>query len=124
MDRQVSLYLYLSLPANTLSSQILLTNLFLLLNDLPSLFGPLALAFTLFCLPPLFAILRELLLPRYFPNFTHTTDLWEKDRNDWPFKRSFQIFNNLIFVILKLYNYSAFIQSLQLQTSKVKLALC
>merc|ERR1712013_271340 len=91
--------------ANTLSSQILLTNLFLLINDLPR--GPFALYLTLFLLPPLFAQLRVRLLPRCFPNLTHNSDLREEDKGQ-------------IDKILELINFRAFIQCLQLQTSKFK----
>ena len=98
-----------------MSSQILLTNLALLINDLPTDNGPLALLITMSSLPLLFALLREYYLPRCFPNLTHNSDLREKDCNYESFIQSLKD------KFFKFINFSAFIQSLQLQTSKVKL---
>ena len=87
-------------PASTVSSQILLTHLFLLLANLPSAIGKLVFFVTLFVLPLLFCYLRMRILPRYLSNLTHASDLRLKERERPDF-------------------FGPFIQTLQLQSSKV-----
>jgi len=96
---QKLVYLF-ACTASTVSSQILLTHLFLLLSNLPSILGAFAFALTLGFLPRLFFQLRFRLLPRCLPNLTCTSDLCVDGREN-P-------------------NYRAFIESLQLQSSKFK----
>jgi len=93
--------------ASTVSSQILLTHLFLLLANLPGLFGGVAFFFTLLLLPPLFVQLRFRFLPRCLSNLTHATDLCVYKREP-PIQKVFDGF----------FDFGAFIQSLQLQSSK------
>ena len=95
-------------PASTVSSQILLTQLFLLLANLPGLFGAYAFCLTLLFLPPLFSKLRFHILPRCLSNLTHATDLCVYKREN-PIQKVFDGF----------FDFGAFIQSLQLQSSKV-----
>ena len=86
-------------PASTVSSQILLTHIFLLVANLPGVIGFLTFDFTLGLLPVLFLELRSRFLPRCLSNLTHPTDL-----------RAAQKDPDL---------FGAFIQTLQLQSSKV-----
>ena len=83
-------------PASTVSSQILLTHLFLALANLASGF----LVFLLL-LPLLFSRLRLHVLPCCFSNLSHPSDLRVDKREN------------------SIMNFSVFIQSLQLQSSKV-----
>ena len=94
-----NLDLYLS-PASTVSSQMLITHLFLLFANLPSILGTIAFLFILSCLPGLFFALRLHILPRCLSNLTHATDLRVEKKE----------ISNII---------GTFIQSLQLQSSKV-----
>ena len=90
-------------PASTVSSQILLTHLFLLdANHPPGIFAAFSFL-TLFFLPFGFPLLRLFILPRCFPNLTHATDLRVKERAK----------------LSDLIDFSVFIQALQLQSSKV-----
>ena len=95
-------------PASTVSSQILLTHIFLQLANLPGLFGAYAFCLTLLFLPPLFSKLRFHILPRCLSNLTHATDLCVYKREN-PIQKVFDGF----------FDFGAFIQSLQLQSSKV-----
>ena len=86
-------------PASTVSSQILLTHLFLLLANLPGLFGWMTFFLTLILLPLLFCRLRFYILPTC-PHITYATDLRLAKRETPDL-------------------YGTFIQTLQLQSSKV-----
>ena len=80
-------------------SPLLLTHLFLLLANLPGLFGAFAFLLTLLFSPHLFFGLRSHILSRCLSNFTHETDLCLERRENA--------------------GAGVFIQTLQLQSSKV-----
>ena len=79
---------------------MLLTHLFLLLANLPGEIGSVAFYLTLGFLPLRFYRIRERILPRYLSNLTHPTDLRVEEDDISGF-------------------FGGFIQSLQLQSSKV-----
>ena len=103
-------------PASTISTQLLLTNLLLAIADLPGLAGGIALGLTLGLFPWLVGLLRISSLPRLLAKAGHTA-------ND------LQVLNKIpescllgcIQRVLPLFFsfYCSFIQSFQLQSSKV-----
>ena len=106
-------------PASTISTQLLLTNLLLALADLQGLAGKEALFNTLFFMPLLVGWLRMKILPRLFAKAGHTA-------NDLkvPFKPIQSCLGKikwfLTFTITMFFSfYCSFIQSFQLQSSKV-----
>ena len=93
-------------PASTISTQLVLTNLCLAGADLGGVAGPVALFFTLGCMPVLVGLLRMKILPLLLAKAGHSgNDL--RVRNGFGFLT--WIFNC----------YCSFIQCFQLQSSKV-----
>ena len=102
-------------PASTISTQLLLTNLLLALADLPGKAGYYALYLTLALIPMLVGGLRMIILRRLLAKAGHASnDLSVLNKRPQSYVGKISWFYTMIFSW-----FCSFIQSFQLQSSKV-----